>query len=83
MIGAEQLNCREFVELVTAYFEGALSPAEERLFDAHLAACDKCTEYLQQMRQTIRVTGTLSPDDLSPEAEEVLLEAFRGWYRGS
>jgi anti-sigma factor RsiW len=83
MIGAEQLNCRELVELVTAYLDGALTPADARRFDAHLAGCDKCTEYLQQMRQTIRVTGTLRPDDLSPEAEEELLAAFRDWYRES
>lgn len=79
MIAAEQLSCREFVELVTAYFEGALAPAEARRFDEHLAVCGKCTEYLEQMRQTIRVTGMLRPEDISAEAEEALLDAFRGW----
>ena len=41
-----------------------------RAFEAHLAGCDGCTEYLEQMRTTIRLVGTLTPDDLSPGAED-------------
>jgi anti-sigma factor RsiW len=75
--------CRELVELVTDYLEGAL-PEEERVrFEEHLSACDGCTAYLEQMRQTIRLTGMLSEEDVPPEARERLLEAFRGWKQGS
>ena len=81
MIDAVTLGCQEFVELVTAYLEGALEPAEQRRFEEHLAACGNCTTYLEQIRQTIRVTGTLRPEDLSPEAEEALLKAFSDWRR--
>jgi hypothetical protein len=31
------------------------------------------------MRDTIRLTGTLEEDDLSPEARDALLGAFRDW----
>jgi hypothetical protein len=31
------------------------------------------------MRQTIELTGRLTPADVSPEAESVLLAAFRDW----
>jgi anti-sigma factor RsiW len=55
----EQMQCRELVELVTEYMEGAL-PAEDRArFEAHLASCPGCLAYLQQMRVTIRVIGRL------------------------
>ena len=27
----------------------------------------------------IQLTGTLTPDDLTPEAESALLEVFRSW----
>ena len=81
MIDAVSLGCQEFVELVTAYLEGALDPADKRRFDEHLAACGHCTQYLEQIRQTIRVTGSLRPEDLSEEAEEALLKAFRDWRR--
>jgi anti-sigma factor RsiW len=75
------LGCQEFVELVTAYLEGGLDAADQRRFDEHLAACGNCTQYLEQIRQTIRVTGTLRPEDLSADAEEELLKAFRDWRR--
>jgi len=73
------LSCQELVELVTDYLEGALTPGELARFEAHIGRCDNCTRYLEQMRQAIRVTGTLTPDDISPEAEEELLALFRSW----
>jgi anti-sigma factor RsiW len=79
----EQLSCRELVELVTDYLEGALDEADRRRFETHIAGCGGCTRYLEQLRQTIRITGTLTPSDLSPEAEETLLSAFRDWRNGS
>ena len=78
-IGLAHLNCRELVELVTAYLEGDLSSGERKRFDAHLSACDGCTMYVEQMRRTIELTGTLRLDDVSREAEETLLRAFRDW----
>jgi anti-sigma factor RsiW len=78
-IGLAHLNCRELVELVTAYIEGDLSSGERKRFDAHLSACDGCTMYVEQMRRTIELTGTLRLADVSQEAEEALLRAFRDW----
>lgn len=75
----EALSCREFVELVTDYLEGAL-PAEERgRFEGHLAECIPCQTYLEQMRTTIRLTGRLRPEDIDSGAQEILLAAFRDW----
>ncbi len=78
-IGLAHLNCRELVELVTAYLEGDLSSGERKRFDAHLSGCDGCTMYVEQMRHTIELTGALSVDDVPLEAEEALLRAFRDW----
>jgi anti-sigma factor RsiW len=78
-IGLAHLNCRELVELVTAYLEGDLSSGERKRFDAHLSGCDGCTMYVEQMRRTIELTGSLHEDDVSPEGEEALLRAFRDW----
>jgi len=35
------------------------------------------------MRATIRATGELSVESLSPEAERTLLDAFRGWRQAA
>jgi predicted anti-sigma-YlaC factor YlaD len=79
-VDTESLSCQELVELVTDYLEHALEPAELARFEQHLAVCGKCGQYLEQLRQVILVTGSLTPDDLSPDAEEALIAAFRGWH---
>ena len=81
MIDTEALSCQELVELVTDYLEGALDERDLRAFEAHLAGCDGCTEYLDEMRTTIRVVGMLTPNDLTETAEAALLQAFRDWKR--
>jgi len=48
-------------------------------FENHIAGCDGCTAYLEQMRETIRLTGTLREQQISPDARAALLHAFRGW----
>jgi anti-sigma factor RsiW len=78
-IGIAHMSCRELVELVTAYLEGALSLEDRMRFDSHLAGCDGCTTYLEQMRRTIALIGTLRVEDVSPEAEAALMRAFRDW----
>lgn len=73
------LVCQEVVELVTDYLEGALSPADRRRFEAHLAGCPHCTEYLAQMRETIRLAGRIAPEDLTPQMHTDLTELYRRW----
>lgn len=75
----EQLSCQELVELVTDYLEGALSAEDRERFDAHIAACDGCRTYLQQITMTVALAGRLTPEQLDPAAEAALLEAFRDW----
>ena len=58
----DQLSCQELVELVTDYLDDALPPAERVRFDAHIAGCDGCTGYLEQIRLTIASTGRLAPE---------------------
>ncbi len=73
------LACQEMVELVTEYLEGALSRAQRRRFEAHLADCENCTEYLHQIRATIRLTGSLDAEDLTPHMREEFNELYRRW----
>jgi anti-sigma factor RsiW len=79
--GLPELSCRQLVELITDYLEGALPPSDRERVDRHLAGCDGCTAYLEQMRTTIALTGRLREQDLGDEARAALLRAFRGWNR--
>jgi anti-sigma factor RsiW len=74
-----ELVCQQVVELVTDYLEGALSEADRRRFDRHLAGCPHCTEYLAQMRETIRLAGRVAPEDLTPAMRTDLTDLYRRW----
>jgi anti-sigma factor RsiW len=71
--------CQEMVELITDYLEDALSRSQRRRFEAHIAGCEHCTEYLEQMRATIRLAGRLRGEDLTPEMHEEFSEIYRRW----
>jgi anti-sigma factor RsiW len=73
------LVCQQVVELVTDYLEGSLSPADHRRFEAHLADCPHCTEYLAQIRETIRLAGRVEPEDLTPAMRTDLTDLYRRW----
>jgi anti-sigma factor RsiW len=74
-----ELVCQEVVELVTDYLEGALTTADRRRFETHLAGCPHCTEYLAQIRETIRLAGRVTPEDLTPEMRTDLTDLYRRW----
>jgi len=78
-MSVDELTCKELVEVVTEYLEGRLPPAERVRFEEHVAFCSWCRTYLDQMRETVRLTGTLRENDLSPEARDGLLRVFRDW----
>ncbi|HEY7455966.1 MAG TPA: zf-HC2 domain-containing protein [Solirubrobacterales bacterium] len=76
----EEVTCREFVELVTDYWEGALPAHRVELVEQHLVMCDWCKTYLDQLGATVEaLPGTAEPESPSREAEEALLAAFRAW----
>jgi anti-sigma factor RsiW len=79
LLSHRDLVCQQVVELVTDYLEGTLSRAARRRFEAHLAGCPHCTEYLAQMRATISLTGRLTPEDLTPRMREDLAEVYQRW----
>ena len=73
------LACQQVVEMVTDYLEGALSAADRRRLEHHLAGCPHCTEYLAQMRETIRLAGRLTTEDLTSEMRAEFTDLYRRW----
>jgi anti-sigma factor RsiW len=73
------LTCHEVIEIITDYLEGALPVDHRRRVEEHLAICDGCTTYLEQMRETIRLTGMLTEEQIPEDQKRDLLEAFRTW----
>jgi predicted anti-sigma-YlaC factor YlaD len=80
-MSSDPFTCRDLVELVSDYFEGSLSLTDHSRFEEHVMSCPPCRTYLEQMRLTIRLLGSLPEETVSPEAEEALVAALRGWRR--
>jgi anti-sigma factor RsiW len=70
------LVCQQAIELMSDFLDGSLPRRDRRRLEAHLALCDACTAYLEQLRVTIAASGVVSVDDLSPEILESLTELF-------
>ena len=74
-----RLSCQQMVELVTEYLDGVMEPRRRARFEAHLAGCDGCTNYLEQFRTTVAVVGHLGVGDVPAPVMGELISAFRGW----
>lgn len=71
-----EVTCREFVELVTDYFEGVLAQRTLEQVEEHLVLCDWCVTYAEQMRATVEsLRGLRTRSSLEPSG--ALLAAVR------
>ncbi len=81
-MAASDFTCRDMVELMNDYLEGALSQADSSRFEAHLSICDPCARYLEQIRESVTLTGKLTEVSVPQPVRDDLLETFRGWKSG-
>jgi len=75
----QDLVCREAVELVTDYLEGALTERDRARLESHLADCPHCSAYLAQMRKTLDALGRIEPEALDPQVADELVALYRRW----
>lgn len=77
---ASRLVCQQAIELASDYLEGSLSRRDRRRLEKHLAVCDACAAYFEQLRLTIAASGSVTPDELSPEVLDTLTDLFRKFH---
>jgi anti-sigma factor RsiW len=76
------ITCREVVELVTEYLDGALSDADTDRMEQHLKLCPPCVEYVDQIRATAQLAAVAAVElELRPD-RDALLRAFREFKAG-
>jgi anti-sigma factor RsiW len=75
-VATTDLACRELVDLVTDYIEGALEPSRRSAMDRHLRDCEFCWHYVEQMRATVAATGQLPVESITAATRSKLLTAF-------
>jgi anti-sigma factor RsiW len=71
------ISCREVVEIVTDYLDGALSPEDLARMEAHLEACPPCRVYVEQIRTTGRLAAAAEAELEHRPDRDALLAAFR------
>jgi len=77
----QDITCHQAVALVSDYLEGALSRRDRRRLERHLEGCEACSAYLEQMRVTIAISGSVGPEDLSAEALSRLVDVFEKYQQ--
>ncbi|HZA18994.1 MAG TPA: MFS transporter [Pseudonocardiaceae bacterium] len=67
---AQEIACRQLVELVADYLDDALSAEMRARFEEHVASCDGCAAYLNQTQQIITELRHLSATPGSGEGAQ-------------
>jgi predicted anti-sigma-YlaC factor YlaD len=78
---SQKLDCRNVVALVTNYLEEQLEAEVRAAFDEHLTICKGCTNYVEQMRQTLGMLRALTEEPVFPETTEEFRQLFRTWRK--
>ena len=82
MMSIPEMPCQELVEVITDYLEGSLPEPNRTRFEEHLGVCPGCRAYLEQMRQTMAMTGSVSEASLEPVEQAQLQTLYREWKGG-
>ena len=53
------LTCHDFIDTIDDYVGQTLTPAVRAQFDAHVAACAGCRDYLKTYRDTVQLGKAL------------------------
>lgn len=70
------ITCRELIDFIADYFEGALDETQAKDFDRHLSVCASCRAFLATYRTTMQAgIGAVRQDESIDDAPEDLIRA--------
>ncbi len=70
------ITCRDLIDFIADYLDGALTEIQTEDFQRHLSVCPSCRAYLATYEATIRAERASMRDDVLPEAPEELIRAI-------
>ena len=76
---ALRITCADAVELTTVFLEDALGPADRERFEQHLAGCEACAVYLNQIRLTVTICAATGEADY--EVDRATMDHLVGLFR--
>jgi len=65
------LTCRELIDFLIDYVDGALTAEEQAAFDRHLSVCPACVDYVAEYRATMQAGRAAYLDRDEPVPEDV------------
>ena len=82
-MSGHDLTCREFVDVIMAYFDGELAAEPLAVFEEHIRLCPPCEVYLDTYRRAVELAGELHdpcgdepvPEDVPESLVRAVLEA--------
>lgn len=74
-----RIRCADAIELVTEFLDDALSQHDLARFEAHLNGCEGCAVFVDQVRMTVTLAGSIGEQQvrLMPANFEALAEQLR------
>jgi anti-sigma factor RsiW len=75
----EHLTCKQLVDLLTDYLEGAVDAQQRADIERHIVFCRGCANYVEQMRGTIDLLARIAADEPEDAPADDLLAVFRDW----
>jgi anti-sigma factor RsiW len=79
-MSGEEPSCQG---ILNNYLEGAMPAADRGRVEQHLAECEGCDSYLEQLRTTNRLTGSVTEESLPPSPWPRSCGCFARGARGS
>ena len=67
------ITCRQLIDFIVDYVEGALDEMERHDFERHLGVCPSCVAYLASYRETMSLTRILATDEPLDDVPEELV----------
>lgn len=72
MTARPYITCRELIDFIADYLDGALTEIQTEDFQRHLAVCDSCRAYLATYQKTLRAEQTIRDDEPADAPEELI-----------
>ncbi len=76
------IDCQDFVEMITDYLEGVVSDDERVRIDQHLTICSGCAAALAQWKAVIDMTGHLGETEVEAVDAATRAELFEAFRQG-
>ena len=67
------ITCRQLIDFIVDYVDGALDEVSKQDFERHLGVCPSCQAYLESYRTTMSLTKiTVTDEPLEDVPEELV-----------